>query len=197
MSRSFLDRPLPARVLALAASGVLLSACGGSGGSDDAPPFPAPPRLAAGTLTIAGQRVGCSAGGRHAMVGAARYADQYDGVFSPDDTAAWYDRLRGNYGGVANDFARLYFVPGMNHCSAGPATDQFDMVSARVAWVEQGQAPDRVIASARGAGNAGGVNAELPANRSANRTRPLCPSPQVARNRGTGDPETAASFSCQ
>ncbi|WP_046238689.1 tannase/feruloyl esterase family alpha/beta hydrolase, partial [Delftia tsuruhatensis] len=67
---------------------------------------------------------------------------------------------------------RLYLVPGMNHCSGGPATDQFDMLSSLVAWVEKGQAPDRVIASARGAGNAGGTNADLPANWSPTRTRP-------------------------
>ncbi|WP_295852355.1 tannase/feruloyl esterase family alpha/beta hydrolase [uncultured Xylophilus sp.] len=120
-----------------------------------------------------------------------------DGVFSPDDTVAWYDTLRANRGGSAADFARLYLVPGMNHCSGGPATDQFDMVTALVDWVEKGRAPDQVIASARGTGNPGGVNTELPANWSAGRTRPLCPYPQVARYRGTGDPESAASFACQ
>jgi feruloyl esterase len=125
------------------------------------------------------------------------YHGTSDGVFSSDDTAAWYDNLRSARGGDASDFARLYLVPGMNHCGSGPSTDQFDMVSALVAWVEQGQAPDRVTAGARGAGNAGGANADLPANWSAGRTRPLCPYPQVARYRGTGDIESAASFSCQ
>lgn len=120
-----------------------------------------------------------------------------DGVFSPDDTAAWYDRLRSAYGGSADDFARLYLVPGMNHCGAGPATDQFDMVSALVAWVEQGRTPDRVVAAARGPGNAGGANPELPPGWSPTRTRPLCPYPQVAHYRGTGDVEDAASFSCR
>ncbi len=125
------------------------------------------------------------------------YHGTSDGVFSPDDTAAWYDNLRNARGGDASDFARLYLVPGMNHCGAGPSTDQFDMVSALVAWVEQGQGPDRVVASARGAGNAGGVNADVPLGWSAGRTRPLCPYPQVARYRGTGDIESAASFVCQ
>ena len=125
------------------------------------------------------------------------YHGTSDGVFSPDDTAAWYDNLRNARGGDASDFARLYLVPGMNHCGAGPSTDQFDMVSALVAWVEQGQGPDRVVASARGAGNAGGVNADVPSGWSAGRTRPLCPYPQVARYRGTGDIESAASFVCQ
>lgn len=102
------------------------------------------------------------------------YHGTADPIFSSDDTVQWYDTLRRNHGDAA-DFARLYLVPGMNHCSGGPATDQFDMLSSLVAWVEKGQAPDRVIASARGAGNAGGANADLPANWSPTRTRPLCP----------------------
>ena len=120
-----------------------------------------------------------------------------DAVFSFDDSATWYNNLAKANGGNASDFARLYPVPGMNHCSGGPATDQFDMLSALVNWVEKGQAPDSVLASARGAGNAGGVNTELPANWSATRTRPLCAYPKVARYKGTGDVESASSFSCQ
>ena len=52
-------------------------------------------------------------------------------------------------------------------------------------------------ASARGAGNAGGVNADVPPTWSATRTRPLCPYPAVARYSGSGDIETAASFVCR
>jgi len=85
----------------------------------------------------------------------------------------------------------------MNHCSGGPATEQFDMLSALVSWVEQGQAPERVLATARGAGNAGGVNADVPASWAPNRSRPLCPYPQVARYNGAGSLEDAASFSCR
>lgn len=124
------------------------------------------------------------------------YHGTADPIFSSDDTVQWYDTLRRNHGDAA-DFARLYLVPGMNHCSGGPATDQFDMLSSLVAWVEKGQAPDRVIASARGAGNAGGANADLPANWSPTRTRPLCPHPLAARYNGSGDMESAASFSCR
>jgi hypothetical protein len=62
--------------------------------------------------------------------------------------------------------------------------------------VEQGKAPDSVTAKARGAG-ANGVNAELPAGWSANRTRPLCVYPKVARYNGAGDLESAGSFSCK
>ena len=71
------------------------------------------------------------------------------------------------------------------------------MLSALVNWVEKGQAPESVTASARGAGNAGGANADLPATWSATRTRPLCAYPKVARYKGTGDIESAANFSCQ
>ena len=120
-----------------------------------------------------------------------------DPIFSVDDTRTWYDNLRSANGGDASNFARFYRVPGMGHCSGGPATDQFDMLSKLVAWVEQGQAPDSVIASARGAGNAGGVNAEVPAGWAANRTRPLCPYPQVARYKGSGSLDDAANFACQ
>jgi hypothetical protein len=91
--------------------------------------------------------------------------------------------------GDATDFARFYHAPGMNHCAGGPATDQFDMLTKLVAWVEQGQAPDAVTASARGPGHAGGVNAEVPATWAADRTRPLCPYPKVARYNGSGSLE--------
>lgn len=118
-----------------------------------------------------------------------------DGVFSIDDTAAWYDALNARLGGKAADAVRFFRVPGMGHSRGGPSTDQFDGLSALVAWVENGTAPDRIVASARGAGNAGGVNADVPSAWSPARTRPLCPYPMVARYR-SGDPEVAASFDC-
>lgn len=118
-----------------------------------------------------------------------------DPVFSVDDTTAWYEKLDAQYGGHAADFARFYRVPGMGHSRGGPATDQFDALTALVNWVEKGQAPDRIVATARGAGNPGGVNTELPADWSANRSRPLCPHPAIARYAG-GDIEQASSFVC-
>ena len=120
-----------------------------------------------------------------------------DPIFSAADSATWYDGLTANNQGDATNFARFYPVPGMNHCSGGPAVDQFDMLTPLVNWVEKGIAPDSVVASARGSGNIGGVNAELPADWSAARTRPLCPSPKIAKYSGSGDKELAANFSCQ
>jgi hypothetical protein len=109
---------------------------------------------------------------------------------------AWYEGLKRETGDKAEDFARLYRVPGMGHCSGGPATDQADFITPLVAWVEQGQAPHSIVASARGPGNPGGVNPEVPASWAADRTRPLCPYPNTARYLGRGDVERASSWAC-
>jgi feruloyl esterase len=125
------------------------------------------------------------------------YHGTSDPIFSSDDTTRWYDALNAASGGGAAEFARLFRVPGMNHCSGGPATDQFDLLTPLVQWVEHGVAPQRVTASARGPGNAAGANPDVPPDWSAHRTRPLCPYPGVARYRGSGDPESADSFECR
>ncbi len=123
------------------------------------------------------------------------YHGSADGVFSAADTAAWIERVGQRHADAAG-FARLFVVPGMNHCRGGPATDQFDLLSPLVKWVEEGRAPDRVLAQARGAGNAV-PNPEVPAAWAADRTRPLCPWPKVARYKGSGDIERAENFSCE
>ena len=118
------------------------------------------------------------------------YHGSSDPVFSVNDTLAWADRLQHNLGPVsAGTVARVFVVPGMGHCQGGPATDQFDGLGALVAWVEEGKAPDRIEARVNPA------NLELPTGWSAQRSRPLCPWPQVARYAG-GDVEAAASLRC-
>ncbi|MEH7414720.1 tannase/feruloyl esterase family alpha/beta hydrolase [Neobacillus drentensis] len=119
-----------------------------------------------------------------------------DGVFSPDDTARWYDELEANYQNKAEEFARYFEVPGMGHVRGGPATDQFDGLGALINWVEYGKAPDRITATARGKGNPGGVNLDVPSTWAPDRSRPLCPYPLVARYT-KGDPEVASSFQCK
>lgn len=125
------------------------------------------------------------------------YHGTADPVFSSDDTAAWYEGLRARHGGQTTQFTRYFEVPQMTHCSGGPATDQFDMIGPLVDWVEKGVAPERVVATARGAGNAGGVNTEVPATWAPDRSRPLCPYPQTARYAGSGSLERAESFVCR
>jgi len=119
------------------------------------------------------------------------YHGASDGAFSVQATIDWFDKLRANNGGDASGFARFYSVPSMNHCSGGPATDRFDLFNVLVDWVEHKKAPGVVTAEARA------NNAELPADWSKTRSRPLCEWPKVARYRGTGDLESAASFQCE
>jgi hypothetical protein len=123
------------------------------------------------------------------------YQGAADPVFSVVDTLKWYRGLRGHYGHRTTDFVRLFMVPGMGHCSGGPACDQFDLVDALVKWVEQDVAPDGITSTARGTG-ANVVNAEVPATWNSNRTRPLCMYPAIPVYDGTGSIEDAANFRC-
>lgn len=123
------------------------------------------------------------------------YQGVSDPIFSIDDTTRWWRGVNRENGGRADDFVRVFPVPGMNHCAGGPATDQADYITSLVNWVERGKEPNRIVASARGPGNAGGVNAEVPADWAADRTRPLCPYPSVARY-VHGSVEKASSFIC-
>lgn len=108
-----------------------------------------------------------------------------DPIFSVLDSVAWWKELNEVNGGRASEFARLFAIPGMNHCTGGPAADQFDGFGALVAWVEQGVAPERIVATAR-------ASTPWPG-----RTRPLCVYPAQARYTGTGSIEDAANFVCR
>jgi len=108
-----------------------------------------------------------------------------DPVFSAHDTMRWWDAVNAAAHGQAAQFVRVFPVPGMTHCSGGPATDQYDCLTAIVDWVERGTAPERILARA-------GASTPWPG-----RARPLCPYPLVARYAGTGDVEDAASFVCR
>ncbi len=101
-------------------------------------------------------------------------------------------------------FVRLYMVPGMQHCFAGPGPDNFGQsplwnpdprFNARTAlelWVEKGTAPAAIIATKALEGSSGSGNAQsAPAM-----TRPLCPFPQVAQYKGSGDTNVAENFEC-
>jgi len=79
---------------------------------------------------------------------------------------------------------RLFMVPGMGHCGGGEGPNTFDMMPSLEQWVENGQAPARVIASHS-------------TNGTVDRTRPLCAYPQVARHSGAGSTDEAANFTCR
>ena len=79
---------------------------------------------------------------------------------------------------------RLFMAPGMAHCGGGEGPNDFDKIAALEQWVEKGKAPDSIIASHSTDGKV-------------DRTRPLCPYPQVARYKGTGSSDDAANFVCR
>lgn len=100
----------------------------------------------------------------------------------------------------ADSFVRLYMAPGMQHCDGGPGPDSFGQVgkmtgddpqhsmdAALQQWVEKGTAPTMITASKYVSDD----------KQDATMTRPLCPYPQVAKYKGTGDTNAAANFACE
>ncbi|HEY9430197.1 MAG TPA: tannase/feruloyl esterase family alpha/beta hydrolase [Blastocatellia bacterium] len=124
-----------------------------------------------------------------------------DAALPPMNTVNYFQSVLAKMGQrQANGFVRLYLAPGVQHCAGGPGPDSFgqmvtrgqsdpqhDLTLALERWIEQGVAPEMVIATKRQ-----GANPESPALR----TRPLCPYPQVARYKGSGSTDEAANFNC-
>jgi hypothetical protein len=119
------------------------------------------------------------------------YQPQSGGPFSPLAMIDWYQKLNIASGGTSTDysktqaFARLFLMPGAQHCGGGPSTSTIDPFTSVVSWVENGTAPDQLIGTAP-------ATTPWPG-----RTRPLCPFPKSARYTGTGSIEVAANFTCQ
>ncbi len=109
-----------------------------------------------------------------------------DPQISPLNVTLHHQRVVEALGGLSkvNAGYRLFMAPGMAHCSGGVGPDTFDAVSALEQWVEQGRAPDQIVASHATKGVV-------------DRTRPLCPYPQVASYKGTGSIDEAANFVCK
>ena len=84
------------------------------------------------------------------------------------------------------DYARLFMVPGMYHCSGGPGPNTFDALTPLVIWAETGVAPESLVATKFGD--------DTPPT--AQMTRPLCVYPKVAKYNGSGSTSMAANFSC-
>ena len=115
---------------------------------------------------------------------------QTGGPSSPQDMVNWYTDMNQGMQGGANfkktkEFARLFLMPGANHCGGGPATSTIDAFSPLVNWVENGVAPARIVGTAPAATPFPG------------RTRPLCPYPQYAHYAGNGDINSEANFVCR
>lgn len=115
-----------------------------------------------------------------------QYHGWSDPQIAPESSVNYYKAVLEKLGGARNvqNSYRLFMVPGMAHCGGGEGTSNFDMLAAVVQWVEKGKAPDQIPASRVRDGKV-------------DRTRPLCPYPQVAQYKGSGSIEDAANFSCK
>jgi feruloyl esterase len=104
---------------------------------------------------------------------------------APRNTVNYYNSVLKTMGGVGKvgNKIRLFMVPGMGHCGGGEGPSEFDRIGALDRWVTSGNAPDSMLASHSTAGKV-------------DRTRPLCPFPQVAKYKGTGSIDDAQNFSC-
>jgi feruloyl esterase len=109
-----------------------------------------------------------------------------DPALSPFSTARLYERMAaltpGGYASLRQS-ARLFMVPGMQHCGGGDAPDVFDTLTPLEHWVEQGQPPAQIQAVHRGP-------------KGIDRSMPLCPFPQQAAYSGKGSLNDAANWSC-
>ena len=112
-----------------------------------------------------------------------------DPALSPFRTINLYNQLAAGAGGYTRlqQAARLFMVPGMQHCIGGPGPNVFDTLTALDAWVEGGTPPAALLAAHY-------VNDD-PAQ-PVDRTMPLCAYPTEASYAGSGDVTQAAQWSC-
>lgn len=118
---------------------------------------------------------------------AIMYSGWADPAVWAESVTDYYEEVVKATGGKASTdaFFRLFMAPGMYHCRGGPGPNFFDTLTALEDWVERGIAPDRIIASHR------------TADGTVDRTRPLCPYPEVAVYNGAGSIDDARYFHCE
>jgi len=102
-----------------------------------------------------------------------------DTGITPETTIWYYESVLNKMGANQSDWMRLFMAPGMGHCGGGPGVNSFDSIGTLERWVEQGIAPDQIMG--RGAQGM---------------TRPLCPYPQYAEYKGSGDLKNGANWAC-
>jgi feruloyl esterase len=141
--------------------------------------FPAAQKKATGLLDATDPNIEpfFSHGGKLIM-----YHGWSDPIIPPSNTVNYYKGMLAASKHGKED-ARLFMVPGMNHCGGGAGPYQFDARTALAKWVETKETPERIVAS----------------NAAANpvkRTRPLCAYPKVAHYTGTGSTDEEANFVC-
>jgi feruloyl esterase len=103
---------------------------------------------------------------------------------APKSTVAYYENVVKTIGQKqVDESVRLFFAPGMAHCGGGEGPNVFDALTPLEQWREQGKAPASILATHATNGNV-------------DRSRPLCPYPQLAVYKGTGSIDQAENFFC-
>jgi hypothetical protein len=109
-----------------------------------------------------------------------------DQTVPPRDSLAYFDAVHAKMGD-ASRFYRLFMAPRMLHCDSGAGPNVLATREAIIAWVEGGIAPESVLAT-KFAGD--------DPTKAVEKTRPLCPYPQVAVWDGNGDRRRAGAYAC-
>jgi len=125
-----------------------------------------------------------------------------DPAISPANSINYYNGVLHAMGApAAQSFVRLYMVPGLQHCVGGPGPNSFGQLGTTTAkgpehgiydaleqWVEEGAAPDAIVAT---------KYADDSVAKGVRMTRPLCPYPQIATYKGTGDSSEYTTWDCK
>jgi hypothetical protein len=111
------------------------------------------------------------------------WADQ---LITPEGTIDYYKRVQRQMGGAekTSQFARLFLAPGVGHCGGGAGPAPSGQLDELRLWVEDGKAPETLSATRRD--QTGAIIL----------SKPLCQYPLVARYKGSGSTDDAASFVC-
>jgi feruloyl esterase len=122
---------------------------------------------------------------------------QYHGWADPfiptENSINYYESVLARQGGLrhAQDFYRLFLVPGMGHCFGAYS---IDWITALEQWVEAGRAPNEVMGKRLAAASPFGPPGADPAPDLG--SRPICAYPDIARYHGAGSGAEPADFAC-
>ena len=126
------------------------------------------------------------------------YQGWNDYPLRPQRAIAYLEQAQGHHGGrqKTEEFFRLFMVPGMVHCAAGPGAWVADYVDPLVQWREQGDAPDRIEAkTGMKRFSMDRLQPYVPSEDDF--TRPLCVYPELARYTGRGDNRSSENYACR
>ncbi|MXW17447.1 MAG: tannase/feruloyl esterase family alpha/beta hydrolase [Gemmatimonadetes bacterium] len=106
-----------------------------------------------------------------------------DAAIPAKGTVSYYEGVAAGDEEV-DDYLRMFMLPGVQHCGGGPGPAEVDWITTIQKWVEEGEAPEWLIATKT---NRGEVEMQ----------RPICAWPAEAVYKGSGDPMREENFECR